>query len=208
MAQRTKQRFSLAWVAAIRPVRVLVLGFTDIPDHQPGAGTVLNVLKPEPDSSIVIFGLGTVGLTALMGAKYLKVKQIIAVDIQASKLPMATELGATDVVNAREVKDVVAHIKELTGGAGANYAVDCSGVPRVIEDMLNCIGMFGKAATVGVAPTGAKISIDPLQWLLGSKTYVGVREGKARGLRGGEDKCSRLMILEQETRYPLSLFRG
>jgi Zn-dependent alcohol dehydrogenase len=142
-----------------------------------GAGTVMNVLKPPPESSIVIFGLGTVGLTALMAAKYLRVKQIIAVDIQASKLPVAKELGATDLVNVNEVSDVVAHIKKITGGIGADFAIDCTGVPKVIENTLNCTGMFGKSTTVGVPPTGSKVSIDPLQWLLGSKTYVGVREG-------------------------------
>lgn len=137
----------------------------------------MNVLKPSPESSLVVFGLGTVGLTALMGAKYLGVKQIIAVDIQASKLPLAEDLGATDLVNGRETPDVVAEIKRLTGSVGADYAVDCTGVPKVIENALNCTGMFGKTATVGVAPTGAKVSIDPLQWLLYSKSYVGVREG-------------------------------
>lgn len=137
----------------------------------------MNVLKPTEESSVVVFGLGTVGLTALMASKYLRAKQIIAVDIQASKLPIARDLGATDLINARETTDVVAEIKKLTGGKGADFAVDCSGVPKVIEDAVNCTGMFGKTATVGVAPTGAKINIDPLQYLLFSKTYVGVREG-------------------------------
>lgn len=142
-----------------------------------GAGTVMNILKPIPDSSIVIFGLGTVGLTALMAAKYMNVKQIIAVDIQPLKLPIAKDLGATDLINGREVEDVVGKIKELTGGIGADYAVDCTGVPAVIKNMLNCLGMFGAAAQVGVPPAGAEVSLDPLQFLLGSKKYVGCREG-------------------------------
>ena len=142
-----------------------------------GAGTVMNILKPSADSSIVIFGLGTVGLTALIAAKYMGVKQIIAVDIQPNKFPTAKELGATDIVNSREVSDIVTYIKLLTGGIGADFCIDCTGNIRVIEDMLNCLGTFGKAATVGVPPTGAKVSIDPLQFLLGSKSYVGCREG-------------------------------
>ncbi|WPH00675.1 Aryl-alcohol dehydrogenase [Acrodontium crateriforme] len=141
-----------------------------------GAGTVMNILKPEPESSIVIFGLGTVGLTALMAAKYLGVRQIIAVDIQESKFDVARELGATDIVNSKEVCDMVSHIQNLTSG-GADYCVDCTGVLSVIEDMLNCLGMQGTAATVGVPPSGAKIIIDPLQFLLGSKRYIGCREG-------------------------------
>lgn len=137
----------------------------------------MNILKPEPESSIVIFGLGTVGLTAVMGAKYRKVKQIIAVDIQPSKFQIAQEVGATHVVNGKEVEDIVAHIKELTGGAGADYCVDCTGVPVVVQNMINCLSMLGKAAIVGVPPTGANVNVDPLTFLLGSKTLVGCREG-------------------------------
>ena len=92
-------------------------------------------MKPEPDSSIVIFGLGTVGLTALMAAKYLGVKRIIGVDIFDHKMPLAKELGATDTVNSKSVDDIVKHIKDLTDG-GVDYAVDCTGVPAVIENML------------------------------------------------------------------------
>ena len=141
-----------------------------------GAGTVLNILKPEPDSSIVVFGLGAVGLSALMAAKSLGLEQIIAVDIQELKFPIARELGATDLVNSRDI-DIAAKLKELTGGAGVDYAIDCTGVPSVIEAMLNCLAMRGSAATVGVPPTGAKVQIDPLVYLLGSRRYLGCREG-------------------------------
>ncbi|EME43732.1 hypothetical protein DOTSEDRAFT_79733 [Dothistroma septosporum NZE10] len=144
--------------------------------YQTGAGTVLNILKPEPDDSIVIFGLGAVGLSALMAAKSLGLQQIIAVDIQELKFPIAKELGATDLVNSRDI-DLAARLKELTGGAGVDYAIDCTGVPSVIEAMLNSLAMRGSAATVGVPPTGAKVQIDPLVYLLGSRRYLGCREG-------------------------------
>jgi Zn-dependent alcohol dehydrogenase len=167
--------------------------------YQTGAGTVMNILKPEADSSIVIFGLGTVGLTALMAAKYMKVRQIIAVDIQPLKLPIAQDLGATDVINGREVQDVVEKIKELTGGTGADYAVDCTGVPAVIENMLNCLSMFGTAAQVGVPPSGAKIAVDPLQFLLGSKKYVGCREGDSVP----QVYCPQLVELQRKGDFPV-----
>ena len=143
-----------------------------------GAGTVLNILKPKPDDRIVIFGLGTVGLTALMAAKYLGLKQIIATDVLDNKLALAKELGATDVFNSRSVDDAVKHIKDLTGdNGGVDFAIDCTGVPKVIESMLNVLAMRGTAATVGVPPTGSKIELDPLQYLLGSRGYKGCREG-------------------------------
>ena len=137
----------------------------------------MNVLKPGSTSSIVIFGLGTVGLTALMAAKYLGIQQIIAADIQESKFPLARELGATDIVNSKTIADMPAHIKELTNGEGADYAIDCTGVPKVIEDMLNCLGMRGSAAIVGLPPQGVDIKVNPVSFLLGSRKCQGVREG-------------------------------
>lgn len=144
--------------------------------YQTGAGTVMNIIKPKPSQSVVIFGLGTVGLTALMACRYLGVKNIIAVDIQPSKFDLAKELGATELVNSKEVSDMPAHIKQLTGD-GADFCIDCTGVPAVIQTMFDCIAMLGTAVTVGVPPADAKISISPLRWLLESKRYIGCREG-------------------------------
>jgi len=93
---------------------------------QTGAGTVLNVLRPDTDDSIVIFGMGSVGLTALMAAKYLGVRQIVAVDILDEKLTLAIELGATHVINTKTTQDFVKEIKQMTNG-GADFCVDCAG---------------------------------------------------------------------------------
>lgn len=164
-----------------------------------GAGTIMNILTPHADSCVVVFGLGTVGLTAIMGAKYMNVRQIIGIDIQPSKLPLAKEVGATHVVNSKDVPDIVAHIKELTNGLGADYAVDATGVPKVIEDMLNCLGMFGAGATVGVPPSGSKITIDPLQWLLYSKKYVGCREGDSLP----PEYIPKLVEMQREGNFPV-----
>jgi Zn-dependent alcohol dehydrogenase len=83
---------------------------------QTGAGTVLNVLKPTKEDSIVIFGLRSVGLAALMAATYMGAGRIIVADIVAEKLEMAKELGATDVINSKETPEVVKAIKKLTNG--------------------------------------------------------------------------------------------
>ncbi|KAF2635188.1 NAD(P)-binding protein [Massarina eburnea CBS 473.64] len=143
---------------------------------QTGAGTVLNVLKPGREDSIVVFGLGSVGLTALMAAKYIDAGTIIAVDIVQGKLDMGKELGATHLVNSRETKDIVQYIKEMTNG-GAAYAIDCTGLLSVIEDMIECLAPLGTAALVGVPPSGKKIQIDPLTFLLDNKKLIGVIEG-------------------------------
>ena len=151
---------------------------------QTGAGTVLNVLKPTKEDSIVIFGLGSVGLTALMAAKYIGAGRIIAVDIVAKKLEMGLELGATDVINSKETPAVVEKIKQLTNG-GATYSIDCTGLLKVIEDAIECIGPLGTAATVGVPPPNGKIAIDALTFLLGNKKYIGVIEGDSNPIEVG-----------------------
>ena len=83
---------------------------------QTGAGAVLNTLTPEAGSSIAIFGTGSVGLAALLGAVVAGCGTIIAVDIQTARLATATELGATHTINSAE-EDVVERIREITGGA-------------------------------------------------------------------------------------------
>ncbi len=143
---------------------------------QTGAGTILNVLKPQTQQSVVICGIGGVGLAAVMAAKYLGVRQVIAIDLVDERLKLAEELGATHIINSKRNTDVVKTIKDLTNG-GADFAVDCTGVVPVIEMLIECIGPRGVAATVGVPPPGKKIQIDPLTFLLENKTYVGVIEG-------------------------------
>ncbi|KAH6629378.1 chaperonin 10-like protein [Boeremia exigua] len=167
---------------------------------QTGAGTVLNVLKPGRYDSLVVFGLGSVGLTALMAAKYMGVGQIIAVDIVQEKLQMAKELGATDTINSKEQSDIVGAIKKVSkSGAGATFAIDCTGVLRVIEDMVASLAPQGTAAVVGVPPPDAKISIDPLMFLLDNKKLIGVIEGDSNPA----DFIPQLMELHQNGAFPI-----
>lgn len=109
---------------------------------QTGAGTILNILKPKRDESVVIFGMGSVGLTALMAAKHLEVSQIVAIDLIESRLDMAKQFGATHVLNAKDHPDMAKQVIELTGG-GAVYCIDCTGVPKVIETTIECIAPLG-----------------------------------------------------------------
>lgn len=143
---------------------------------QTGAGTILNVLKPDPRDTVVVFGLGSVGLTALMATASRGVEKIIAVDIQDSKLESSLELGATVTINSKECPNVAQKIKELTSG-GADFAIDCTGNAAVIEATVECLAPGGTAAIVGVPPAHVKIEIDPLVFLLNNKTLTGIIEG-------------------------------
>lgn len=140
---------------------------------QTGAGTVLNRLKPEFGSSIVIYGAGAVGLSAVMAAKIIGCQHIIAVDVHDSRLELAKVLGATHVLSGKDV-DVVTDIKKITDG-GSHYAIETTGVPLVVKQSLNALRPLGTVAIVGITP---EMSIDVHNDLMAEgKSMIGVIEG-------------------------------
>jgi Zn-dependent alcohol dehydrogenase len=142
---------------------------------QTGDGAILNTLKPAPSESLLIFGLGSVGLTALIAAKHLDLTTIIAVDVADSKLELAKDLGATHVLNSK-THDILSEVQKITG-RGASFAIDCTGDPSMIELLVEFIHPFGTAGSIGDAPSGAKIQIDALSFMVTGKTFVGLVEG-------------------------------
>lgn len=163
----------------------------------------MNILQPTPASTLIVFGLGTVGLCAIMAAKHLGVHRIIGVDIFEHKMALATELGCTHVINSAKLpegQDIVEHVKELTkDNGGVDFAIDCTGVPAVVQSMFPMLAMRGTAATVGVPPTGAKVEIDIMQYLLGSRGYKGCREGDSNPPVFIPELCK----LQAEGRFPV-----
>ncbi|KAK0666604.1 chaperonin 10-like protein [Cercophora samala] len=147
--------------------------------YQTGAGTVMEVLKPKRGDVVVIFGMGGVGFAALMAAALmLEVGTVIAVDLVEEKLRMAKEMGARWVINGRETPDVVGEIMKITGGKGVDFAVDTTGVGKVVQDMVQCLGQGGTAASVGAPPPGVKVEVDAGVFFAMSKRWVGVVEGE------------------------------
>lgn len=167
---------------------------------QTGAGTILNALKPDKTATVVIFGIGSVGLAALMAAAYLQVKQLIAVDVVDSKLAIAKEFGATHVVNSRDcgADSVQNRVREITDG-GADYAIDCTGLIPVIESLFGCLAPCGTATTVGVPPPNAVVRIEPQTFLLENKRYIGVLEGGSHP----QKFIPQLMELHRQGHFPV-----
>ena len=124
-----------------------------------GVGTVVNALNPPAGSSIAVFGVGTVGLAAIMGARLAGCAKIIAIDPNPSRLEMAAEIGATHCVQAGTDVDVVATIYSVTG-RGADFSVECSGVPVAVRQAVDCLARPGWAAQVGATPGGIEIPFD------------------------------------------------
>lgn len=116
---------------------------------QTGSGTVMNTLKPEPGTSIAIYGGGAVGLSAVMAANIIGLKHIIVVDLHQNRLDLAKELGATHVLNGKEV-DVVEEIKTITDG-GVHYAVETTGAAPVVKQSVHALRVSGTVAIVGMA---------------------------------------------------------
>jgi len=135
---------------------------------QTGAGAILNYLKPEPGSAIVIIGCGGVGMSAIMAAKICGCSLIIAVDTVDSRLGLATELGATHIVNSGKT-DPISAVMDITGGKGAGYAFNASGIGELSGVAMGCTGFFGKLAMVGTGVTIPKFQ--------GSRTITKITQG-------------------------------
>lgn len=142
---------------------------------QTGAGAVVNVLKVPQGSSIAIFGVGAVGFAALMAAKTAKAATIIAIDIHQSRLDLALELGATHTILSKD-KNVCEEIRKIVDG-GVEFAVDCTGVPRVIESMIDALGVRGKGVTIGSPGQGQKVSVNIFDHLVNGRSYIGTHQG-------------------------------
>ena len=141
---------------------------------QTGAGGVINTLKAQPGSAIAIFGIGSVGLSAIMAAVVSGCTKIIGIDIVEERLKLAKEFGATDVINSGKV-NAVEEIQKQTGG-GIEYTLECTGVPQVLRQAVDSLILGGTCGLIGVAPMGVEVSLD-MQTLLDARTVRGVIEG-------------------------------
>lgn len=124
---------------------------------QTGAGAVLNVLRPEAGSSVVVFGTGAVGFSALLASVVASATTIIAVDVIDSRLETAKELGATHTINSKN-EDAVTRIKEITNG-GADYGLLSVGNTGAFRQMIDSLGVRGHGAVVGAASPGSEAQI-------------------------------------------------
>jgi aryl-alcohol dehydrogenase len=161
-----------------------------------GAGAVLNALRPFTGSSIVIYGAGAVGLSAVMAARLTPAIHIIAVDRLAARLTLASELGATETIDVSTGLDPVATASEICGGP-ADFAMDCAGKLDVLRQAGDSIGMRGTVALIGGAPAGASFSMDHQSTLWGKKV-VGILGGEGRS----ESLINTLITLNKQGRFP------
>lgn len=142
-----------------------------------GYGLVRNNLKPQPGSSIAIWGMGGVGLSAILAAASLGCSTIIAVDLVEEKLELARKLGATHTVNGKS--GPVERILEITGGKGVDFGVDASGSVKAIESGFAATrNAGGRFVIAGNPPQGEKVALNPFDFIAG-KSLSGTWGGES-----------------------------
>jgi S-(hydroxymethyl)glutathione dehydrogenase/alcohol dehydrogenase len=146
-----------------------------------GVGAVINTAKVEAGSSVVVFGLGGIGLNVVQGARMVGAGMIVGVDLNPAREALAREFGMTHFVNPKDVKDdLVGHLVELTGG-GADYSFECVGNVELMRQALECCHRgWGISTIIGVAGAGQEIKTRPFQRVTG-RVWKGTAFGGARG---------------------------
>ncbi|MCB1476834.1 MAG: alcohol dehydrogenase catalytic domain-containing protein [Rhodobiaceae bacterium] len=127
-----------------------------------GLGAAIFTAEVASGSSVVVFGLGGIGLNVVNGAKLNGASMIIGVDTNPTKRQAAFAAGATHYVNPKDHGDnLIGVLKEMTGG-GADYAFECVGSAKVLSDTVECTRLgWGTAVTIGILPTGEQLQLRP-----------------------------------------------
>lgn len=136
-----------------------------------GLGAVWNTCNVEENATVAVFGLGAVGLAAVQAARARGASRIFAIDIDPSKFPMATKLGATDCIDSKNLPEGVANIQSYIVSLtkwGVDYSFDATGNVQVMRAALECAHRgWGQSCVIGVAPAGHEISTRPFQLVTG-----------------------------------------
>lgn len=139
-----------------------------------GVGAVLNTARVQPGQIVAVFGLGGVGLAAVMGAKLAGAGHIIAVDPVESKRQVARELGANDAMDPAQA----AKLKELTGG-GVHFAFEAAGVPAVLEAAFASLRRGGTAVAMGLPHPSKTVQLSALAFAGEGKSLIGSYMGSS-----------------------------
>lgn len=166
---------------------------------QTGVGAVLNTLRVEAGASLVVFGAGAVGLSAVMGGALVSCSPLIAIDVRPERLALARELGASHVIDARD-GHVVEQIRALTHG-GAAYSVETTAHVQPFKDAIDCLARGGTCGICAAPDYGKPFEFSPAP-ILSGRTLKGVLEGSSvPGIF-----IPQLMRLHQSGRLPYDRF--
>jgi aryl-alcohol dehydrogenase len=134
-------------------------------------------MQPRPGDAFAVFGVGAVGLSALMAARIMGCDPIIAVDIRASRLALASELGATHAIEHTGSTDVVANIRNITGD-GVRFSLETSAQPSVFRAAVEALMPAGTCVLLGSARSGTEVALD-MPFLQFGRVVRGVIQGES-----------------------------
>jgi Zn-dependent alcohol dehydrogenase len=163
-----------------------------------GVGAVVNTARVAPGESVAVFGLGGVGLAALLGARLAGAHPLVAVDVLESKLALARELGATHVVKARPNADAALAVREATGG-GAHFAIESVGSEQVLAEAYAATRRGGTTVTVGLPHPARRFSVPAVSLVAEERTVKGSYLGSCVPSRD----IPRFVALYQAGRLPV-----
>jgi S-(hydroxymethyl)glutathione dehydrogenase/alcohol dehydrogenase len=145
-----------------------------------GVGSVIKSAQVRPGSSVIVFGLGGIGLNVIQGARLAGAAQIIGVDINPAREEVARRFGATHFVNPKSVQgDLISHLNALTGG-GADYTFEAVGNPTLLKQASETARPgFGVSMMIGAAPSNSMIELSPMTMLMG-RTFKGAVLGDTK----------------------------
>jgi S-(hydroxymethyl)glutathione dehydrogenase/alcohol dehydrogenase len=144
-----------------------------------GIGAAIFAAQIERGSTIVVFGLGGIGLNVVQGARLAEAGTIVGVDLNPAKESIARQMGATDFVNPQGIEKLTSYLMKLTNG-GADYTFECIGIPQAMRQAFECTNpAWGKCYVIGVAPHGAEVCANPGHLMMG-RHWTGCYMGGAR----------------------------
>jgi S-(hydroxymethyl)glutathione dehydrogenase/alcohol dehydrogenase len=146
-----------------------------------GMGAVVNTANVRAGSSVVVIGCGGVGLNSVQGARLAGCDPIIAIDVEAKKLAVAREFGATHTINARG-ENVEGRVKELTGRRKADWVFVTVGAKGAAEQGVSLMKRNGGTVLVGMPPSGVAATVDPGWLAADGQKILGSKMGSARPL--------------------------
>jgi S-(hydroxymethyl)glutathione dehydrogenase/alcohol dehydrogenase len=138
-----------------------------------GYGSVVNVAKVEPGSSVVVLGAGAVGICVIQGARIAGASAIVAVDVNPTKLQYAKSFGATHTILAKREDEELLHasleVNKLFNGRGADYAFECTSLPGLATAPLAMVRNGGMAVQVSGTEERVPVTMELFEW---DKTYI------------------------------------
>jgi aryl-alcohol dehydrogenase len=142
---------------------------------QTGAGSILNVLKPDETSILAVWGVGAVGLSAIIAATWTNTGQIVALDVNPERLELARELGATHAIQVTSNTTALRELQSLYP-TGVSHAFDTTGDAEVLHDAVKSLAVRGSAGFVGGARAGDEVSLE-INPLLAGRSLQGIAQG-------------------------------